>query len=257
MKKWTAVLLLLTSFCFIHADFDFARFLFEENDYYRCITELKRTLYSGESDDTFKIENLIGVCYLNMGKFEEADIYFKRNSGKAFSDRNHALILFLKGDFPRLSAESAGDSGAAEEIIRLGRLFDGKYSQSDKPENLDPESEEIFNGYFGIGRKNPFLALLMSAVLPGTGRIYSGRKADALFSITTILLPAAAAVYYKYINDYKAGFIISAAVTGAFYIGELYGAYNSAAIYRPAHIKEYHEKVINSDYSVLSPVFEF
>jgi len=258
MKRILFFLLVFTFSSGLFASYSFAEFLFNEGDYYRCVTELKRSLYSGETADTVKIENLLGICYLNMDKYEEADIYFKRNvDTDNASAHNHALVLFLKGDFKSASALKESEDSAANNIIYVSRLFNGEYTKQNTPELLSSESEEIFDGYLSIKNKNSFLALLMSAVLPGLGRFYTERGADAIFSITTILIPAAAAVYYKYINDYNIGFIVSAAITGVFYLGELYGAYNSAAIYKTSHIKGYYEKVVDSGFSMFSPVFEF
>ena len=102
-----------------------------------------------------------------------------------------------------------------------------------------------------------YLAGIMSAILPSSGRFYCERYADATFSLLTILMPVGLAAYYYY-NDMDLGFYISLAFAGLFYIGDIYGAMNSAHIYFPTKKRVYYEKIINNNiYSIFVPEYSF
>lgn len=79
--------------------------------------------------------------------------------------------------------------------------------------------------------KSPILAALMSAIIPGSGRIYAGRSWDGIFGFMMFAMPAASA--YKARNDegsFAFGMYVSA--TAVFYGGEIYGAWRSAKYYQ-------------------------
>ena len=109
-----------------------------------------------------------------------------------------------------------------------------------------------------IKNKNPYIAVLPSALLPGLGRVYSDRSGDGIFSFLTVLTPALIAAYYYAMTDNDVAFYVSAAAAGVFYIGELYGAFNSANTYHRDKAEAYYKKVI-LDYSntLFSPKFSF
>ncbi len=242
MKKTVlSVLLLISVFSYLFSS-EFASFLFSEEDYYRCITELKREFYEG-SPDTVNIFNNIGVCYFRMDDYKNAALYFSRAGALSQEALNNYLITqFRTGAFEEIAAmELEGEK--ALRIKMLSEMMLGKYDK----EKMVPEdsiASGIFNEYYSIGRKNPVLAGLMS-VIPGAGRLYCSRADDALFSMTTVILPALVGAYYYWIGN-KTGLYVSAAVTALFYAGDIYGAVNSARIYFPSRLKVFHEKIIDS-----------
>jgi hypothetical protein len=76
--------------------------------------------------------------------------------------------------------------------------------------------------------KSPLLAAGMSAMLPGAGRIYSGRFWDGLFGFITVGM-LANATYMNINMGNKWGTTFSAAAMLIFYCGEIIGAYRAAA----------------------------
>ena len=80
--------------------------------------------------------------------------------------------------------------------------------------------------------KSPALAASLSAVIPGTGRMYSGRWFDGFMGLSQFLLYAAI-TNYAYQNDWEVLTAISGGVTFIVYGGEIYGAYRTAKYYQP------------------------
>lgn len=244
MRKIILSAIIMITIIMSAAASDFAGFLFKDGDYYRCVTELKREFYEG-SPDSIALFNNIGVCYYMMEDYRNAELYFSRamrHSDKAAG--NYAITLFREKSFDELAALQA-QTEKTEDICMLGKMMTGDFDKSRAvPE--DSILKGIFEEYYTIKRKNPVLAGVMS-IIPGLGRFYCERPDDALFAMSTVIIPVLAAVYYNYI-DYKPGLYTAAGIAGLFALGDIYGAVNSANQYFPAKLKVFHEKII-SDYS--------
>ena len=80
-------------------------------------------------------------------------------------------------------------------------------------------------------KKSPHLAGLLSAVLPGSGRIYSGRILDGIMGLWTFYLVYNSA--HHAIEDERpiAGPILGAAAVYV-YLGEIYGGWRAAKYYQ-------------------------
>jgi len=80
--------------------------------------------------------------------------------------------------------------------------------------------------------KSPALAASLSAVIPGTGRMYAGRWFDGFMGLSQFLLYAAI-TNYAYQKDWEVVTAISVGITFIVYGGEIYGAYRTAKYYQP------------------------
>jgi len=258
MKTRLLIVILILFLAVYPSCMDFAEFLFSEGDYFRAVTELKRELYENPSSDSVKIFNLIASCHIMTGDLDKAAEYSSRFASNDSDSRfNYLLSRFLCRDFASIDSTSAEGDSLSMTIKHLSLIFQGKFPSEDTL-LLGAEEMEIYLGYSGIKKKNPYLALFLSALLPGAGRFYAERSGDGIFSLMTVLTPAAAAAYYYFYTDFKPGLYASAGAFAAFYAGELYGAYNSASIYHKNKTEEYYKKVL-LDYSasLLSPKFSF
>ena len=133
----------------------------------------------------------------------------------------------------------AGSALAADRIIRCnpaalhyqlkqsgltGSPSDG-FHHDGRLENPVPDNLFVIATEDG---KSPLLAAGMSAMLPGAGRIYSGRFWDGLFGFITVGI-LANATYMNINMGNKWGTTFSAAAMLIFYCGEIIGAYRAAA----------------------------
>ncbi len=80
-------------------------------------------------------------------------------------------------------------------------------------------------------KKSPVVAGLLSAILPGSGRMYAGRWFDGLMGFVMVYLTASTALdASKSEHNFQKSFSYSMA--GIFYVGEIYGAYRTAKYYQ-------------------------
>jgi hypothetical protein len=115
-----------------------------------------------------------------------------------------------------------------EKFSRESKDFDGSYFATSAEENqlkkYDLQLKEMKS-------KSPLLAAGLSAVLPGAGKIYAGKRAEGIISFVQV----AAFGLVAWENYHKAGvesarFIVSASVFSLFYIGNIWGSYFSVSI---------------------------
>ena len=88
----------------------------------------------------------------------------------------------------------------------------------------------------GLKPRSPFLAGAMSAVIPGSGKIYAGDLSSGLstFLIVGALGAMTAEAWSKLgISDWRT--ITAASLFGIFYIGNIYGSALSVSVIRNAH----------------------
>ncbi|MBC8400941.1 MAG: membrane protein insertion efficiency factor YidD [Candidatus Marinimicrobia bacterium] len=83
--------------------------------------------------------------------------------------------------------------------------------------------------------KSPYLAAVLSAVIPGSGRAYARRPWDGLMGFMTVALTVSAA-YSGLSTDrpIEGGIFLSFATI--FYTGEIYGAWRAAKYYQPTKL---------------------
>lgn len=91
---------------------------------------------------------------------------------------------------------------------------------------------KIYDSRFGQKQKCPALAAAMSAVIPGAGKFYSGRKDEGIVSFLTVGIFAgltAECWIKKGPTDWRT--IVFGTLGSLFYIGNIYGSYVSVGIY--------------------------
>ena len=82
-------------------------------------------------------------------------------------------------------------------------------------------------------RRSPYLAALMSAVIPGSGKAYAGQTGPGVASFLAVgTLAAITAEQWKHhgVKDWRT--IVAGSLCGIFYIGNIYGSWVSVSIQR-------------------------
>jgi len=177
----------------------------------------------------------IGETLYRAAKFEEARIALHRvpeefPSGQRQDDARYRLAWSAL----RLHSFAA----ATEEFGELNRTG-GPWAgpARDLAAGID--------GIKSLRSRSPLLAGLFSALLPGSGQIYTGSYKDALlaFAVNAALIAGSYEAFDKKI--YAAGGMVSA-VGLTFYLGNVYGAVNSAHRRNQegleAHLRPYRER---------------
>ncbi|MBP5172928.1 MAG: hypothetical protein J6037_04395 [Bacteroidales bacterium] len=139
--------------------------------------------------------------------------------------------------------QSASDSELKQyELAAFSLLLNDRQAYEQAAQNFTytdyslTEGENIFGkiyeSRYNERQKSPVLAGLMSAVIPGAGKFYAGRKDEGIASFFTVGIFAgltAECWIKKGPKDWRT--IVFGTLGSLFYIGNIYGSYMSVGIY--------------------------
>lgn len=237
----------------------FADFLYEQGDYLRAVGEYQRYLFY-RPQESEAINYRIAVCYRFGGKSAQAiqsfetllrtypesqytsQIYYQIGATYFLMDRFDRSAQFLSDTLPRITDRQ--QHAEAEQLIGLSYLMQKRWS----------EAGEVFRGLQGsdiirireravmyhiytengekLPTRSPFLAGVLSTIVPGAGRLYTGRLADALNTLFTVGFTG-----WQAYDGFRRDGLSSAkgwtlgTLCGVFYVGNIYGSVISARVY--------------------------
>ena len=237
----------------------FADFLYAQGDYLRAADEYQRYLFY-EPQESTQIHYKIAVCHRFGGKTEQAiqgfEALLRRDPKSQYASRSYYQIgatYFLQGQFER-SVQFLGESlpritdtrqhAEAAQLIGLSYLKQKQWSEASEvfkalqASEIIPvrEKAEMYHNYAEKGAvlptRSPFLAGILSTVIPGAGRVYTGRFADALNTLFTVGITG-----WQAYDGFRRDGLSSAkgwtfgTLCGIFYVGNIYGSVISARVY--------------------------
>ena len=243
----------------------FADFLYAQGDYLRAAGEYQRYLFY-QPEESAQIRYKIAVCYRFGGKTEQAiqgfEALLRTDPESQFSSRAYYQIgatYFLQDQFEQ-SVQFLGEAlphitdarqhAEAEQLIGLSYLRQKRWAEASeifkRLQTSDViqirEKAEVYHIYAENGAalptRSPFLAGALSTVIPGAGRLYTGRFADALNTLFTVGLTG-----WQAYDGFRRDGISSAkgwtlgTLCGIFYVGNIYGSVISARVYN-RHLTE-------------------
>jgi TM2 domain-containing membrane protein YozV len=238
----------------------FADYLVAEGDYLRAAAEYRRYLFLSSANTTSTAEEpalreslqvrlRMGQCYVCGGLPEAArehlDAVLNAGSSSELQDLRRSAAytigysLMQMGDFQGAIAALSvplvtGDREAAFLAAVNHALL------ADWPAVIDTVTPiatdaaasgllELARSADSTERKRPFVAGLLSAFLPGVGKMYAGEAADGLFSLTSIGL-LGGLTYLGFSQDgirSVRGWTYGS-LGALFYLGNIYGSVQSA-----------------------------
>lgn len=222
------MILILTSFMSPEEILSFAKNLEKEGDYFRAITEYKRYLYFNDVDS---IRYRIASIYIREGEFGNAINILNEVRNKDDNFNNLKGWVFYRADL----LDSVRNYWK-DRKIGLILIKEGKCSEGISILNIQEKCPTY---------KNPYIGSLLSIIVPGAGRMYSGRLGDGIFSLVTIISTGYSAYYYYKKDNYLVAGILGG-VTGIFYAGEIFGSFVSVKIYNNRLKLEFLNKIENS-----------
>ncbi|MEE4254118.1 MAG: tetratricopeptide repeat protein [Desulfuromusa sp.] len=226
----------------------FAESLAAENDYYRAITEYKRFLhYSPEDSRAAYAQLAIGKCLLAGQRWDKADLALEKvwtlypGSEEAQTAKQlYADAAYDRGDFTTAETrfQKLRETPSTESTDSL--FF--KEGLSQLQQNKPDEARESFSAlqsplnlqlsisldeYQQLPRKSPRLAGAFSALLPGTGQLYTERplQAGIAFALNAAFIYGAIESWEN--ENYATAGILSLFEIG-WYGGNIYNAINNA-----------------------------
>ncbi|MCL6099273.1 MAG: hypothetical protein M1391_11935 [Bacteroidetes bacterium] len=222
----------------------FGNYLFADKDYLRASAEFKEYLKSFD-DDTVRFN--YSLCLFNIGKYEEASDNFKTLFyGNPFTEKARLYFYesyFFGKDYKELrdladnqNYKSVLYSKGIERLKNISYLMD----DSRLPEMNsflsvfdDSVQSRIAKFYYqkkNPKHKNPVTAAIFSAIIPGSGKIYTGEIGDGITAFITTALSAYLA-YSNFKADHNFRGWLFTGLTAFFYSGNVYGSAASAQIY--------------------------
>jgi TM2 domain-containing membrane protein YozV len=245
---------------------EFASYLFKSGQYELSASEYERLLFLDKSNDSLKLA--LVNSYFNNGELERAvnraeslypvagqftnpmaDLYLQMLIiGKQFDKFDEKYdklpIVEQKKSLYELHREvMAGNWSEVEtKIPQVGRAEHPSVS------NLKVLSTKA-NAF---KHKKAWVAVIMSAILPGSGKFYTGDFKDGIFSF--LVVGGTAFQAYRGFNQSgvssTSGWIFASIATG-FYAGNIYGSAKSAQVYNQNfwfEIEKDAESIIRSSY---------
>jgi hypothetical protein len=223
----------------------FADNLFCQRDFLRSIAEYENYLKYC-NDDTVKFK--IALSYSYMQKYSEAAAKFKLidKTSNYYQDAYYEYYKneFLDGNyevfktfFTKDTVTQFSDTGGIKKLSYASLLMqDDKINISEKDFLSAFNSEEQpYAGKFYLektnpGYKKPLKAALLSAIVPGLGKIYAGELGDGIFSFTLWGLSEYLAVS-NIKHKHWARALIFSGTSALFYFSSIYGSAAQAQIY--------------------------
>ncbi|MDD9972368.1 MAG: tetratricopeptide repeat protein [Candidatus Poribacteria bacterium] len=215
---------------------------------------------TGEGTDGDQIRYKIAVCYRFAGQAEQAiqgfetllkthpegqfasRAYYQIGATYFLTDQFEQSVQFLRGALPRIA--DTRQHAEAEQLIGLSYLMQKQWSEAGEVfEGLQKsgmlmvsEKAKVYHKYAEAGARlptrSPFLAGVLSTIVPGAGRFYTGRIGDALNSLFVVGITGWQA-YDGFRRDGISsvkGWTIGT-LSGIFYVGNIYGSVISARVY--------------------------
>jgi len=189
--------------------FELAHSFKDKGDYGRAISEYERFIYFFPNDRRVSLaRELIGLCYLDDGKFDHARNIFAKTY-RADPDSSMAKkALFLTGEsyykegvydkaenfYGEVLKRYPSDSLRNKALYRLGwtRMQDNRWREASQDFKRVDQGSPLFEKSRRLSVeslkgedlpfKDPTTAGVMAAVLPGLGHVYVSRYKDALIA---------------------------------------------------------------------------
>jgi len=239
----------------------YANYLFSTRQYDLSSIEFERVVFMEPTDTLAKLKLIKSYRY--SGKIETArerlsaffpgypdllpgdfSVEFLKLSFSANNYREGYDFLLNNKTIPdETRAEYHLGILAAQNRWTEAKSFADRYRYlMDKSEKFHSLNEICVNGLNTRYRK-PWLAASLSAVIPGTGKIYSGNWKDAVFSF--LLITGTSWLAYNSIHNN--GFNLESVLIGSaalgFYSANVYGSYKSASHYNQSINQSFRNQV--------------
>ncbi len=236
----------------------FANALADEGDCWRAATEYLRVAFLADRHGVSTWASMMtGRCYFREEEWDEAAGAFLEAARSAEREDDMMNAAFMAaaaffnngryGASGKLMWEYAphvGQSTAAVERLTFldglcslaGGHWDRGHNRFTALASAHPASPHQSRAAFlaekasegpRLPRKNPALASALSALLPGSGQLYVGRRFDAFrhFIFNGLLIYT---VYQLFIEEHYTGGYLMAGIALPFYLGNIFGAGRSA-----------------------------
>ena len=262
--------------------YSFAEHLFSQKDYYRAITEYKRLLFyfpKGKftDDSKFKIAksyqlgnktSLAFNLFSDLEKefegkdlglladFESIECFYR---ARDYQTALNSYFKFIEAkkykNFVDMATYRIGLSNLHLKNTEKAKNYFDSIEEQSKLHGLASEMTEKTTEFEKLKRKSPFLAGLLSTVIPGAGQFYNGRVKDGIIALITNGL-FIWGTYEAYKREYYSIGIVTGVFAFGWYTGNIYGAVNGAHKYNRKKENTFFNS-LKDRYEILAPNHDF
>jgi hypothetical protein len=229
---------------------EFASYLFQTNQYKFAAEEYGRLIFMFPEEEDYQIGLLKSYRYAN--DFPKGILAYKNISYPSLNVKKEFIKLsILSGEQTNLTnllAELDPETDIRNNLDLTLRLINptGHLPSLEgiRTEIVNPGLLNLYYESSQLKHKSIFLAGTMSAIIPGTGKLYTGRWKDGLMSLVFVGTSA----FQAYRGFEKKGVKsvygwIMGGLTLGFYFGNIYGSSKSAKNYNSNQRLMYVDKV--------------
>ncbi len=244
----------------------FANYLYNTKQYSLAIHELERINYFCDTDSATRL--IMIKTYRKLKEYDKANQFYTSANFDQLKKMNpeyrleYMRLLMLQNKYAEVqkSIEKGLDFRQKNEYSLGIELLQQNYSEAYALSKQYSEQQSfVMHGLTTIAqksyqttRKKPWLSMLMSAVIPGSGKMYCGYWGDGLVSL---LFSASSAFFsYRAFNKYGTEKVypwIAGGLAVSYYTGNVYGGYKAAKRYNNNLNNEFTkqtEHILFSDY---------
>lgn len=219
----------------------FADHLFRQGDYPTAAAEYERfTFLTGDAIDSILFK--IGLCHQLSDNHNLAIEAFQRAGNASRRTVPDSLLrLAVLYSYYQLEkwAEIKEITPANDEefyfyyfalaMNNAGALSEDFFNTV-VDESLRKSLWELEGAREGLTGKSPAIAAVLSAFLPGLGKMYYGRAGDGLFSLGATSFSGFVS-YMAFRKDRNISGLVTLGMTVSFYLGTIYGSYVGAELH--------------------------
>jgi len=237
----------------------FADYLYKTGQFKFASEEFERIVFLDSKNLTFKLKLINSYrkaedYYPALNRF---NLFFGNSLFELpaeFAEEYVKLLMLTKQDslaYNYLSLNKTLNPDARQNYQLASLLLQKKWDESFQyamkyPVNSDKKNADLHLLAFEAKQlkyKNPGVAALMSAVVPGSGKAYTKNWKDAVISFIFVSVNAWQAYrgFNKYGNKSVYGWVFAGLASG-FYIGNIYGSAKSAKKYNKKIDDEFYHK---------------
>lgn len=240
----------------------FADHLYEQGDFGRAISEYQRYLFTASIGKTYHARYRLGASLMQLDEYHRAPSHFLRaarlTERPALQDSAYVgylggllagggtARLFNVADTLQFSSHSS--QRRLYQIRALAHLRECAWDAAEqslkrmptpaagRSDFVTPRISELVTRGQQLPRKSPWLAGTLSALIPGTGKVYAGRTSDGLYSLA--LIGGATWLAYRGFEDDGTSSVkgwLFGSVGTVLYVGNIYGSVVAVRMYNTNH----------------------
>jgi len=237
----------------------YGQYLFESKQYSLAAEELERVLFYNSDNDSIKfqlirsylLDNQFAMVTKRMDSLFPKPAVMPRNYALEYSKALVSLSSIYQANKFMNASLYLTDNDKHYLDLNI-ELLDYKWDAAqqtykeikDRNIPLDNQYDGLFTRINTTRYKSPGLALALSAVVPGMGKVYTHNWKDGLFSFIFVGGTAFQAIRgYKEYGKRSGFFIAYTSLAATFYLGNLYGSFKAANKFNDKLRKQIHSEI--------------